>query len=110
MLSYVVAFLVLVIAFFVVRMSNVLTSLNMYLASIQELLQGLRQDIQKQDGQKEISQCLEKIHEEVAKIAADAEENLPDCAASLHVILDRTVSSMVDLQGIHAELRSFRNR
>ena len=70
----------------------------MYLASIHDIVDGLRQDIQKQEGQKEISPSVEKIHEELAKIAVDNALNLPDCAASLSAILDRTVSPLAELK------------
>lgn len=105
MLNYAVAFLVLVIALFVVRMSSGLTTSNLYLASIQELIYSLRQDIQNQETQKGISQSLEKIHQELAKIAVYEETNLPNCAASLEVILDRIVCSLVELEGMHVELK-----
>jgi hypothetical protein len=41
----------------------------------------------------------------VPKIAAYDEVNLPDGLASLGVILDRTDSSLAELQGVHAELK-----
>ena len=74
MLSYAVAFLVLVIAFFVARMSSVFSTSNIYLSEILVTMQGLRQDIEKLKTQVELSKPIDKIHEQLGQIALSTVE------------------------------------